>query len=90
MDVIRLDAVPYIWKELGTDCRNLPKVHTLVRMMRLAVQIVCPSVLLLGEVDMEPKKVAPYFGTVDKPECDMLYIPCAPSGTPLPHGTQGC
>ncbi len=73
MDVIRLDAVPYIWKELGTDCRNLPKVHTLVRMMRLAVQIVCPSVLLLGEVVMEPKKVAPYFGTVDKPECDMLY-----------------
>ena len=73
MDVIRLDAVPYIWKELGTDCRNLPKVHTLVRMMRLAVQIVCPSVLLLGEVVMEPKKVAPYFGTVEKPECDMLY-----------------
>lgn len=73
MDVIRLDAVPYIWKELGTDCRNLPKVHTLVRMMRLACQIVCPSVLLLGEVVMEPKKVAPYFGTPEKPECDMLY-----------------
>ena len=72
-DVIRLDAVPYIWKELGTDCRNLPQVHTVVRMMRLACQIVCPSVLLLGEVVMEPQKVAPYFGTVEKPECDMLY-----------------
>lgn len=72
-DVIRLDAVPYIWKELGTDCRNLPQVHTMVRMMRLACQIVCPSVLLLGEVVMEPKKVAPYFGTPEKPECDMLY-----------------
>ena len=73
MDVIRLDAVPYIWKELGTNCRNLPQVHTLVRMMHLACQIVCPSVLLLGEVVMEPAKVAPYFGTVEKPECDMLY-----------------
>ena len=73
MDVIRLDAVPYIWKELGTDCRNLPQVHKLVRMLRLAVQIVCPGVLLLGEVVMEPKKVAPYFGTVEKPECDILY-----------------
>lgn len=72
-DVIRLDAVPYIWKELGTDCRNLPQVHTLVRMMKLAAFIVCPGVLLLGEVVMEPKKVAPYFGTVEKPECDMLY-----------------
>ena len=73
MDVIRLDAVPYIWKELGTNCRNLPQVHTLVRMMHLACQIVCPGVLLLGEVVMEPAKVAPYFGTVEKPECDMLY-----------------
>ncbi len=73
MDVIRIDAVPYIWKELGTDCRNLPKVHTIVRMMRIIGEIVCPSVVLLGEVVMEPKKVVPYFGTVEKPECHMLY-----------------
>lgn len=73
MDVIRLDAVPYIWKELGTDCRNLPQVHTLVRIIRLACQVVCPGVLLLGEVVMEPAKVAPYFGTPERPECDMLY-----------------
>ena len=72
IDIIRLDAVPYIWKELGTDCRNLPQVHTLVRMMRMVCEIVCPSVLLLGEVVMEPAKVAPYFGTPDKPECHML------------------
>ena len=73
IDVIRLDAIPYIWKELGTSCRNLPRVHTLSRMLRLAVEIVCPSVLLLGEVVMEPAKVAPYFGTTEKPECHMLY-----------------
>lgn len=73
IDVIRLDAVPYIWKELGTKSRNLPQVHTLVRMMRLVSEIVCPGVLLLGEVVMEPAKVLPYFGSVDKPECHMLY-----------------
>ena len=73
VDIVRLDAVPYIWKELGTNCRNLPQVHTLVRMMNIACRIVCPSVLLLGEVVMEPSKVLPYFGTEDKPECDMLY-----------------
>ncbi len=73
VDIVRLDAVPYIWKELGTSCRNLPQVHTLVRMMNIACRIVCPSVLLLGEVVMEPSKVLPYFGTEDKPECDMLY-----------------
>ena len=73
IDVIRIDAVPYIWKQLGTDCRNLPQVHTIVRMMRIIGEIVCPGVLLLGEVVMEPSKVAPYFGTVEKPECHMLY-----------------
>lgn len=56
IDIIRLDAVPYIWKQLGTNCRNLPQVHTLVRMMRMITEIVCPSVLLLGEVVMAPEK----------------------------------
>ena len=73
IDVIRLDAIPYIWKELGTGCRNLPQVHTLSRMLRMVTEIVCPGVLLLGEVVMEPVKVAPYFGTTEKPECHMLY-----------------
>ncbi|MDE6969459.1 MAG: alpha-amylase family protein [Eubacterium sp.] len=73
IDVMRIDAVPYIWKELGTNCRNLPQVHTIVRMMRMISEIVCPGVLLLGEVVMEPEKVVPYFGTVEKPECHMLY-----------------
>lgn len=73
MDIIRIDAVPYIWKQLGTQCRNLPQVHTIVRMMRIISEIVCPGVLLLGEVVMAPEKVVPYFGTVEKPECHMLY-----------------
>ena len=73
VDVVRLDAVPYIWKALGTNCRNLPQVHTLVRMMRMVSEIVCPGTLLLGEVVMEPSKVVPYFGTVERPECHMLY-----------------
>lgn len=73
MDIIRIDAVPYIWKEMGTPCRNLKQVHTIVRMMRMIGEIVCPATILLGEVVMEPEKVAPYFGTVEKPECHMLY-----------------
>lgn len=73
IDIIRIDAVPYIWKELGTTCRNLPQVHTIVRMIRMICEIVCPGVLLLGEVVMAPEKVVPYFGTLEKPECHMLY-----------------
>lgn len=73
VDIVRIDAVPYIWKELFTPCRNLKQVHTIVRILRMVTEIVCPGVLLLGEVVMEPAKVVPYFGTVEKPECHMLY-----------------
>ncbi len=65
VDIIRLDATPYIWKSLGTNCRNLPEVHTLVRLMRIAVEVVCPGTLLLGEIVMEPKEVVPYFGSLE-------------------------
>ena len=80
IDVIRLDAVAYIWKQPGTQCRNLPQVHAIVRMMHMICEIICPSVLLLGEVRMEPSNAAPYFGTADKTECDMLYHFTAMSG----------
>ena len=73
VDIIRLDAIPYIWKSAGTNCRNLPQVHTLSRMLRMVCEIVCPGTLLLGEVVMEPARVVPYFGTVEKPECHLLY-----------------
>ena len=73
VEVLRIDAVPYIWKELGTNCRNLPKVHTIVRMVRMVLEIVCPAVILKGEVVMAPRELAAYFGTKEKPECHMLY-----------------
>lgn len=73
VEVFRIDAVPYIWKELGTNCRNLPQVHTIVRLVRLALESVCPSVILKGEVVMAPKELAAYFGTPEKPECHLLY-----------------
>ncbi len=73
VEVLRIDAVPYIWKELGTNCRNLPQVHTIVRMVRMILEVVCPAVILKGEVVMAPKELPAYFGTPEKPECHMLY-----------------
>ena len=52
VEVFRLDAVPYIWKQLGTNCRNLPQVHTIVRVFRIVLECVCPAVILKGEVVM--------------------------------------
>lgn len=73
VEILRIDAVPYLWKEMGTTCRNLPKVHTIMRMIRLITETVCPAVILKGEVVMAPKELAPYFGTAEKPECHLLY-----------------
>ena len=73
VEILRIDAVPYLWKEMGTTCRNLPKVHTIMRMIRLITEAVCPAVILKGEVVMAPKELAPYFGTAEKPECHLLY-----------------
>lgn len=73
VECFRLDAVPYIWKELGTSCRNLPQVHVIVRMFRLALELVCPAVILKGEVVMAPRELKAYFGTPEAPECHLLY-----------------
>lgn len=73
VEVLRIDAVPYLWKQMGTTCRNLPQVHTIMRMIRLITECVCPGVILKGEVVMAPKELAPYFGTAEKPECHLLY-----------------
>ena len=73
VEVLRVDAVPYLWKEAGTSCRNLPRVHTIMRMVRLMIETVCPGVILKGEVVMAPRELAPYFGEAEKPECHLLY-----------------
>ena len=73
VEIFRLDAIPYIWKELGTSCRNLKQVHTIIRIIRIVTEEVCPSVILKGEVVMAPNELAAYFGTTEKPECHILY-----------------
>ncbi len=48
VDIFRLDAILYMWKELGTSCMNHPNVHKRIAMMFEIVQRVCPSVVFLG------------------------------------------
>ena len=73
VDMFRFDAIPYIWKEWGTSCRNLPQAHACVRLFRLVLEIAAPATIILGEVVMAPQEVAPYFGTPEAPECHLLY-----------------
>lgn len=73
IDIFRLDAIPYMWKELGTNCMNLPQVHTLLTMFKMIASDVCPSVIFLGEAIVEPKEIVKYFGTPSQKECEIMY-----------------
>jgi amylosucrase len=75
VDVLRIDAPAFIWKQLGTTCQNLPEAHTLLRLIKQCVQVAAPGMALLGEAIVAPKEIMQYFGT-DKftaKECDFAY-----------------
>lgn len=73
VDIVRLDYMAYIWKQKNSAHYNLPQVHNILRMLRIISEIVCPGVILLGEVALSPDRVAPYFGSEEKPECHLVY-----------------
>jgi amylosucrase len=75
VDILRIDAPAFIWKKLGTVCQNLPEAHTLLRLIKLAVQTATPGMALLGEAIVAPKEIMKYFGTDDfvARECDVAY-----------------
>lgn len=72
ISMIRLDAIPFIWKTLNTQCRNLDKAHQLISILHTIKRIVCPSLVLLGEAIVEPHEIYKYFGD-SVPESDVLY-----------------
>ncbi|MGM0509024.1 MAG: alpha-amylase family glycosyl hydrolase [Fusobacteriota bacterium] len=71
VDGLRLDAIPFIWKEEGTNCENLPKTHKIIKLIRAVVDYIQPGTLLLAEANMKPKDVVDYFGNGD--ECQAAY-----------------
>ena len=75
VDVLRIDAPAFIWKQLGTTCQNLPQAHTLLRLIKQCVQVAAPGMALLGEAIVAPKEIMKYFGTglYTARECDFAY-----------------
>ncbi len=71
VDGFRADAIPYLWKEEGTDCENLPETHTIVKFFRAVLDYVRPNTLLLAEACQKPVEVVKYFGDGD--ECHAGY-----------------
>ncbi|MFP4177956.1 MAG: alpha-amylase family glycosyl hydrolase, partial [Acholeplasmataceae bacterium] len=73
ISMIRLDAIPFMWKEIGTTCRNLAPIHDLLHMINTIANDVAPSLALLGEAIVEPAEIVKYFGSEQKPECEVMY-----------------
>ncbi|XZE18110.1 alpha-amylase family glycosyl hydrolase [Pirellulaceae bacterium SH449] len=72
IDVVRFDAVAFIWKRLGTTCENLPEAHLLIQAFRAATNIAAPGVLFKSEAIVHPDQVVEYVSTE---ECQISYNP---------------
>ncbi len=69
--VIRLDAIAYLWKKIGTHCIHLPETHEVVKLFRDLLDLVAPSVILLTETNVPHDENVAYFG--DGNEAHMVY-----------------
>ncbi|MEM1257054.1 MAG: alpha-amylase family glycosyl hydrolase [Bacteroidota bacterium] len=74
-DVIRLDALAFLWKKMNTTSQNLPEAHTLVTLFRLCLQVVAPGSILLAEAIVAPEEIIKYFGEGNREgnECEAAY-----------------
>jgi len=71
ISVVRLDAVAYIWKEIGTSCIHLPQTHEIVKLFRTIVDYYVPETTLITETNVPHKENISYFGDGD--EAHMVY-----------------
>ncbi len=74
-DILRLDALAFMWKDLGTTSQNLPNAHLLIQTLKICAQIARPGIAFLAEAIVAPHEIIKYFGqtkTVSN-ECDLAY-----------------
>src|ERR1700682_6451207 len=72
VEALRLDAVAFIWKQLGTTCENLPEAHTLIQAFNTLCRIAAPALLFKSEAIVHPDEVAKY---IRPDECQLSYNP---------------
>lgn len=70
--LIRMDAIAFIWKEIGTDCVHLPKTHELIQLMREVLHELAPEVIIITETNVPHNENISYFGSGND-EAQMVY-----------------
>src|SRR3954447_13698001 len=75
VDVFRMDAVPFMWKRLGTTCRNQPEGHALLQLLHALARRAAPAVVFKAEAIVSPEDLVPYLGGHERyrPECELAY-----------------
>lgn len=74
-DVVRLDAVAFLWKKIGTTCQNEREAHLILQLMKDCCQVTAPGVLFIAEAIVAPLEIIKYFGedAVIAKECEIAY-----------------
>lgn len=74
-DIVRLDAVAFLWKKIGTSCQNLQEAHLILQLMKDCCQVTAPGVLFIAEAIVAPLEIIKYFGedAVIAKECEIAY-----------------
>ncbi|MDF1860901.1 MAG: alpha-amylase family glycosyl hydrolase [Verrucomicrobiales bacterium] len=72
VEVLRMDAVPFVWKQKGTNCENLPEAHTIIEAFSAIAGIVAPSMVFKSEAIVAPDEIKKYIGT---DQCQISYNP---------------
>ncbi|AWX44319.1 Amylosucrase [Flagellimonas maritima] len=75
VDMVRFDALAFLWKKIGTDSQNLPEAHDLIALFRMCLQVVAPGTIFLAEAIVAPTEIVKYFGEGQKRanECEVAY-----------------
>jgi len=74
-DILRLDAVAFLWKKIGTTCQNEREAHLILQLMKDCCQVTAPGVLFIAEAIVAPVEIIKYFGedAVIAKECEIAY-----------------
>ena len=72
IEILRLDAVAFIWKVMGTDCENLPEAHMLIQAFNAVARITAPALIFKSEAIVHPDEVSKY---ISQDECQISYNP---------------
>ena len=70
--ILRLDAIAFLWKEIGTNCIHLPQTHDMVKLFRAVLDLVAPDVIILTETNVPHDENISYFGD-GRDEAQMVY-----------------